>query len=188
MVGSLSSVRFRQVSARKQGFVPPCTLCSSLSGDCRARVRLEGGIAGSRHLTSNKRSKPSRGEALLLTHSFSGSFFHSLNWSRVARMTFGLRKRGLPTLVEPSPPHTEASLLTPQQSSLRGWRASHRPPLLLGAWPPHQTASVSLSGHHLLNVSMFQAPAGTFTRNLGKVVYYADLPGRILGSEVASWS
>lgn len=103
-------------------------------------------------------------------------------------MAFGLRKRGLPTLAEPFPPRTEAPLRSPQQPSLRGWRASHGPPLLLAAWPPLQIASVSLSGNHLLNVSMFQAPAGTFTRNLGKVAYYADLQGRILGSEVASLS
>lgn len=133
-------------------------------------------------MTSNKRSKPS-----ITPHSFIlWLFLPFTELSRVARVTFGLRKWGLPTLAEPSPPRTEAPLLPPQQPSLRGWRASHGPPLLLAVWPPPQTASVSLSGNHLLNVSMFQAPAGTFTRNLGKAAYYADLQGRILGSEVAS--
>lgn len=101
-------------------------------------------------------------------HSFLGSVFHSLNSSRVPRMTLGLRKQGLPTLVEPSAPCKEALLLTPPEPFLRGWRASHGPPWLLGAWPPAQTPSVSLDGHHLLNVSMFHVPAVTFTRSLVK--------------------
>lgn len=133
-------------------------------------------------------NKSTNTEQSISYHSFLGSVCHSLNSSRVPRMTLGLGKRGLPTLVEPSPPCREALLLTPPEPFLRGWRASHGPPRLLGAWPPAQTPSVSLNGHHLLNVSMFHVPAVTFTRSLVKDPSLCPFAGEDPGVRGASLS